>query len=144
ITIDVDARSLDNPSRLDSYLRLFNAGGRELARNDDAFGSYDSFLSFTAPTAGSYLIGVSGYGNSTYMANNGSRTRDGSTGGYDVAFTLGAIPAKRASEMMRTLGFRDAETTDQPRTARQAAFAAHAAATAATATARPATRRITW
>jgi subtilisin family serine protease len=143
ITIDVDARSLESPSRLDSYLRLFNVGGRELARNDDALGSYDSFLSFTAQTAGTYFVGVSGYGNSSYMANNGSRTREGSTGGYEVAFTLSAIPTKRASEMVRILGFRDAETTvAQPRPALQAAFAAHAAATATTA--RPAARRITW
>lgn len=142
ITIDVDARSLENPSRLDSYLRLFNAGGRELARNDDAFGSYDSYLSFTAPAAGSYFIGVSGYGNSNYWASNETRGREGSTGGYDVAFTLGAIPAKRPSEMMRTLGFRDDDTTTRPRTARQAAFAAHAAATATTT--RPAARRIAW
>lgn len=144
IAIDVDARSLANPSRLDSYLRLFNAGGRELARNDDAFGSYDSHLSFTARTAGTYFIGVSGYGNSTYWANNGTRAREGSTGGYEVTFTLSSLPARRASEMVRMLGFRDDDTSAQQRTARQAAFAAHAATTATTTTARPAARRITW
>jgi hypothetical protein len=142
IAIDVDARSLATPSRLDSYLRLFNVGGRELTRNDDSNGSYDSYLSFTAQTAGTYFVGVSGYGNSNYWANNGIRARDGSTGGYEVAFTLSAIPTKRMSEMVRTLGFRDDDTAAQPRTARQAAFAAHAAAT--TTTARPAARRITW
>jgi subtilisin family serine protease len=144
ITIDIDARSLENPSRLDSYLRLFNAGGRELARNDDSNGSYDSYLTFAARSAGTYFIGVSGYGNGNYWANHETRGREGSTGSYEVAFTLSAIPAKRASEMVRTLGFRDDDTTAQPRPALQAAFAAHAATTATTATSRPTARRITW
>jgi hypothetical protein len=61
-----------------------------------------------------------------------------------VAFTLGAAPAKRATDVVRMLGFRDDETGgSRPRTARQAAFAAHAAATASTASARPGARRFT-
>ncbi|MDA0970337.1 MAG: S8 family peptidase, partial [Planctomycetota bacterium] len=35
ITLDVDARSLTPASTLDSYLRLFDASGRQLAYNDD-------------------------------------------------------------------------------------------------------------
>lgn len=39
----------------DTYLRLFNPNGQEVASNDDACGVL-SFLSFTAPTTGTYQI----------------------------------------------------------------------------------------
>ena len=46
-------------SKLDSMLRVFNASGRELARNDDAPGaSGDSALSFVAPETGDYFMEV--------------------------------------------------------------------------------------
>ncbi len=46
-------------SKLDSVLRVLNANGRELARNDDApGGSGDSALSFLAPESGNYFIEV--------------------------------------------------------------------------------------
>jgi len=46
-------------SKLDSVLRLVNAAGRDLARNDDAPGwSGDSYVSFTAPETGNYFIEV--------------------------------------------------------------------------------------
>jgi subtilisin family serine protease len=63
LTIDVDARSLPSSSTLDSYIRLFDTRGRELARNDDANGSLDSLLSVITRTAGTYYVGISGYGN---------------------------------------------------------------------------------
>jgi hypothetical protein len=46
-------------SKMDSVLRIVNAAGRELARNDDAPGmSGDSVLSFAAPATGDYFIEV--------------------------------------------------------------------------------------
>ncbi|HWN94462.1 MAG TPA: PPC domain-containing protein [Methylomirabilota bacterium] len=46
-------------SKFDSVLRIVNAAGRELARNDDAPGwSGDSYINFTAPEAGDYFIEV--------------------------------------------------------------------------------------
>jgi hypothetical protein len=46
-------------SKMDSVLRIVNAAGRELARNDDAPGmSGDSSLNFTAPATGNYFIEV--------------------------------------------------------------------------------------
>lgn len=55
VTIETVAARIG--SKLDSVLRLVNAAGRELARNDDAPGwSGDSYLSFTAPEAGDYFI----------------------------------------------------------------------------------------
>ena len=93
MTIDVDARSLATPSGLDSYLRLFDATGRQLAANDDTSGSLDSLLVFTAPTAGTYYVGVSSYGNSTYApATAGSGVNGRTTGDYVVRFTVDAPP----------------------------------------------------
>jgi hypothetical protein len=46
-------------SKMDSVLRIVNAAGRELARNDDAPGmSGDSLLSFAVPATGHYFIEV--------------------------------------------------------------------------------------
>lgn len=93
LTIDIDARSLATPSGLDSYLRLFNAAGQQLAANDDTSGSLDSLLVFTAPTAGTYYVGVSSYGNSTYApATAGSGVTGRTTGEYVVTFTVDAPP----------------------------------------------------
>ena len=50
ITLDIDAASIG--SGFDSYLRLFNSGGQEVAANDDSGGSYDSYLTYTVPASG--------------------------------------------------------------------------------------------
>lgn len=57
VTVEILAARLG--SKLDSVLRVVNAQGRELARNDDApGGSGDSALSFLAPETGDYFIEV--------------------------------------------------------------------------------------
>ena len=53
LTVDIDADVIG--SSLDSYLRLFDASGNQLAANDDAGGS-DSALSLVVPTTGTYYI----------------------------------------------------------------------------------------
>jgi subtilisin family serine protease len=88
LTIDVAARSLATPSTLDSYLRLFDSKGRQLAANDDTPGTPDSSLSFTAPKAGVYYVGVSGSGNVTYRPSRAGSARTGSTGAYQIEFTF--------------------------------------------------------
>ena len=88
LTIDVAARSLATPSTLDSYLRLFDSKGRQLAANDDTSGTPDSLLSFTAPKAGVYYVGVSGSGNVTYKPSRAGSGRTGSTGAYQIEFTF--------------------------------------------------------
>jgi subtilisin family serine protease len=123
LTVDVDARSLATPSSLDSFVRVFNAAGKELARNDDANGSFDSYLSFNATAAGTYFVGFSGYGNSVYNPSRGGLTRSGSTGGYEAAMTFGSTLSGRSIEGVRTLGVADAAPAPQP----AAAFAAYAA-----------------
>jgi len=89
LTIDVAARSLATPSTLDSYLRLFDSKGRELAANDDTSGTPDSSLSFMAPKAGVYYVGVSGSGNVAYRPSRAGSGRTGSTGAYQIEFTFG-------------------------------------------------------
>lgn len=88
LTIDVAARSLAAPSTLDSCLRLFDSKGRQLAANDNTSGTPDSSLSFTAPKAGVYYVGVSGSGNAGYKPSRAGSGRSGSTGAYQIEFTF--------------------------------------------------------
>ncbi len=85
-TADVSARRLPNPSSLDSVLRLFNANGVEITRNDQFFGA-DSYIDFFLNTAGTYYIGVSGFNNLNYNPNIGGSGSSQSTGEYTL--TLG-------------------------------------------------------
>jgi hypothetical protein len=118
IVIDVDARSLAGSSTLDSYLRVFDSRGRQVAVNDDAGGSLDSLLAFTARTAGTYFVGISGYGNAAYSPSRAGSGRVGSTGVYQVQFDFGPLPGSATGT--RAMGFRDGSIAS-PATA--AAFA---------------------
>ena len=120
LVIDVDARSLSGGSTLDSFVRLFDATRRQVAANDDSGGSLDSYLAFTARAAGTYYVGVSGYGNSAYNPSRAGSGRVGSTGVYQVSFGFGAVPS-RGRGSVRMAGFRDTASI----AARHAAFAAY-------------------
>jgi V8-like Glu-specific endopeptidase len=63
----------------DTFLRLANGSGTEVGSNDDACGGQGSQLSFTAPSAGSYVVKAGCYGS-------------GSCGGT-VAWSLGGAVA---------------------------------------------------
>lgn len=92
ITIDID----NSFPELDSILRVFNASGTQLAFNnnalapeepDDAF-NQDSYIQFTAPTTGTYYIGVSGANNTAYnplIANSGVL---GDAGRYNLEIVI--------------------------------------------------------
>ena len=122
IRLDIDARSLATPSTLDSYLRLFDATGRQLARNDYSRGSLDSQLSFTVQVTGSYFIGVSSYGNSRYDPAVDGSGRSGRTTG-DYLLTVDVDAPDRPSTMT-TMGFPDeAPPTHVVELLRSAAFA---------------------
>jgi len=89
---------LDRPagSSLDSYLRLFRADGTQIAFNDDGptpgeSASVESYLSLTLD-AGTYYVGVSGYGNSNYNAITGTGDGNGSTGSYTLIVTADVDP----------------------------------------------------
>ncbi len=72
----------------DTFLRLFDANGRELASNDDGgTGSY-SLLEYTFEASGTYYVGVSGYANRSYDLRNGSGLVEGRTGAYRLDLTL--------------------------------------------------------
>jgi subtilisin family serine protease len=126
LTVDVNARNLPGSSTLDSYLRLFNSGGRQLTFNDDFGGSADSLLVFTAPKKGSYYVGVSGFGNASYAAKRAGSGRSGSIGGYEVTFTIGVGTLRGSSvadgSTVTILGFSDQVLAERLR--QQVAFAA--------------------
>lgn len=95
IHLDIDAAQ--NSSELDSLLQIFNADGEKLAANDDASApdedsALDSYLKFTALTAGSYYVGVSSYDNFDYDPINGSSNFSNdfgnTTGNYDLVIDI--------------------------------------------------------
>jgi len=105
LTVDIDAKTLSGGSSLDSYVRVFAPSGRQLAANDDDGVTYDSRLVYRANVAGTFFVGVSGYGNTGYSATRAGSGRSGSTGVYQVAFALSATAASRSTA--RLTGFRD-------------------------------------
>ena len=105
LVIDVDAQTLSGGSTLDSYARLFNSSGRQIATNDDSGGSFDSYLSMRVSTAGTYYVGISGYGNASYSPTRAGSGRNGSTGVYQVRFAFSALAAGTGA---RVAGTRDA------------------------------------
>ncbi|RLT19395.1 MAG: hypothetical protein DWI27_02760 [Planctomycetota bacterium] len=102
LVIDVDAQTLSGGSTLDSYARLFNSSGRQIATNDDSGGSFDSYLSMRVSTAGTYYVGISGYGNASYSPTRAGSGRNGSTGVYQVRFAFSALAAGTGAKIAGT------------------------------------------
>ena len=92
IFIDID--TINQGGGIDSFLRLFDAGGNQLSTNDDqpAPGedfTLDSFIDFTVDETGSYFIGVSDLSNTNYDPTiEGSGDFGGSTGDYSLELTV--------------------------------------------------------
>ena len=90
ISFDVDRAS---GSTLNSFLRLFDSSGKQLASNDDGAApgetkSSDSFLSFTFNTAGTYYIAASNNANTAYSVTTGAGDNGaGTTGAYKLSLT---------------------------------------------------------
>jgi pimeloyl-ACP methyl ester carboxylesterase len=93
ISVDIDIPSFW--TGLNSYIRLFDSNGSELAFNNDGRGpgessSSDSYLEYTIPSTGRYYVGVSAYPNTSYNPNNGSGDTPGNTtGAYDLVLSPG-------------------------------------------------------
>ena len=82
---------IDRPagSSLDSWIRLFDAAGTQLAFNDDGAApgegaSTESYLEYTFASAGTYYLGVSGFRNASYNPLTGVGDAAGSTGAYTL------------------------------------------------------------
>lgn len=97
LTIDIDAE-IDG-AELDSVLRVFDAGGVEIASNDDGVApgeaaSFDSYLGPLTLAAGTYLIGISAFDNIAYdPATIEGRLEGLLIGAYTVTITAAfAIP----------------------------------------------------
>jgi subtilisin family serine protease/subtilisin-like proprotein convertase family protein len=86
ITAEITAKRRATGSNLDSYLRLFDANGNQIAANDQFFGQ-DSFIDYYVSTGGTYYVAVSGYGNSTYNPGAAASGNAQSTGLYDLTVT---------------------------------------------------------
>ncbi|BAB74353.1 pre-peptidase C-terminal domain-containing protein [Anabaena sp. FACHB-709] len=76
IKIDTDSNQFADGRKVDTWLRLFDVSGTELASNDDGaapnevFDSgFQSYIEFTAPSDGVYYVGVTLYNNSEYDPN---------------------------------------------------------------------------
>ena len=95
VDFDIDT-ALNGSTGLNSYLRLFNAAGQELASNNNAAASgedtagFDAYLRFSFTTAGTYYIAVSNSTNVNYNATTGDGDTAGglnSTGAYQISIT---------------------------------------------------------
>jgi len=58
-------QSKTSGSSLDSYLRLMNSSGTQVAYNDDGGGNGNSLLTYTPTTSAIYYVAAGGYGSST-------------------------------------------------------------------------------
>jgi serralysin len=89
ITVDIDAQSLSPTSALDSYVRIFNSAGTQVAFNDDEGAARDSFVTVAAAATGDHYVGISAYKNQTYGVLDGSGlTTATTTGPYKVTISL--------------------------------------------------------
>ena len=77
-----------------------------------------------ATVAGTYYVGISGYGNSSYNPNRAASGKRGSTGSYQVNFSFSSLAA--AAGVARVAGFRDTAATAASQ-ATAAAFAMYGA-----------------
>lgn len=93
VTVEIEAATIG--SSLDSFVRVFDSEGRVLldafgqpVENDNRIGSTDSLLTFTVQESGTYYIGVSGSGNTSYNASVEGTGVAGSTGTYNLSIQV--------------------------------------------------------
>lgn len=84
--IIIDVKATPQAVQLDGVLRVFNATGTQLVLVDDTFG-LDPSIEFTAPSRGTYFVGVSGFSNFFYspqFPGSGFSSFPFSTGPYVI------------------------------------------------------------
>jgi hypothetical protein len=91
LVVDIDAQDNDPANELDSVVILWDAGGNEVAFNDDSSTSLDSLLNTVIPANGTYYVSVQSFGSLPGDPfNSGSGSGAGSKGTYTVTFGLDA------------------------------------------------------
>ena len=104
VTVDLDTANVNfEDFELDSYLRLFDGSGNELAFDNDDDNNVaetsgtDSLITFAPEDSGEYFIGVSSSGNAEYDVVNGSNNFTPSTGtssgSYDLEIKIAPVIA---------------------------------------------------
>ena len=117
LQFDLDTAGLATPL-IDSVLRLFNAAGSQLTKDDDSDGyqligleanDLESFIQYTFAVAGTYYIGVSGFDNSGYSptTGNGDVLSNQAVGNYELH--IGTAP--KASILMSNTNIREHGTS---------------------------------
>ncbi|MCK9420319.1 MAG: DUF1566 domain-containing protein [Nitrospirae bacterium] len=92
IGLDIDRPS---GSTFDPYIRLFNSSGTQLALSDndaapdESSSGGSSYLEYLFTISGTYYVGVSGSGNSSYDPITGNGDANGSTGAYKLIISPG-------------------------------------------------------
>ena len=81
------ALNMVNAASLYTNLRIFDAAGVQQAAKSPYFspGNTNTVMSWIAPAAGTYYVGISGYNNNTYTINTAG---SGNNGSYQGAYTL--------------------------------------------------------
>ena len=82
-------------AKLDTYIRLFDQSGRELAYADQGGADRsDSITNFVIPRTDYYYIGISSFGNRSYNPKVTSSGPGGQTGPYSLTMKLADPPSK--------------------------------------------------
>ena len=67
-----------------TVLRVFNAAGTQIGIDDESGSGTDPELSFATPNSGTFYVAITGDGNATYNALDGTGTVAGVIGDYEV------------------------------------------------------------
>lgn len=86
VTIELGTRTND-PEDFDTYLRLFDSNGNQIAFDDDGGEGLFSRIE-TDLTTGTYYAGVSGFENNSYNPNVAGSGVSGATGNYSLQLSL--------------------------------------------------------
>ncbi|MFN7020519.1 MAG: DVUA0089 family protein [Phycisphaerales bacterium] len=87
-SVEVRLSRVEGGTAFDPYLRLFDAGGTQIAFNDDDGEDLYPRIVSGQLAPGTYHVGVSGFGNEAYSIVSGAGGVGGSTGDYAVSIAL--------------------------------------------------------
>jgi hypothetical protein len=94
----------DSGLELNSYLRLFDASGNQLAANDNVGADPYAALAFFSPGGGTFYIGVSGAPNTAYDPHVPNSGVPGATGDYElIVETRFATPDAEGDDLTSAL-----------------------------------------